>query len=429
MNIDDLKRVIVEQREEIDEILSKEKIIERELPAGELLKSLTHPNILVISGIRRSGKSILSLCLLKRESYGYINFDDERLASIETEDLNRVLQAFYELYGDRLDYLIFDEIQNIPGWQLFANRLRRTKRIILTGSNANLLSGELATHLTGRYLDFILYPFSFREVLKLKDMAFDADSLLSTRNIATIKNLMNEYLILGGFPEAYKFGKAIISKVYSDIIARDILFRYRIRDKMTFRELSKYLVSNFAQEAVFARLSKTFAIKDVHTVRNYVGYLGNSYLIFLVEKFSFKLKQQILAPKKIYCLDTGLINSVAFQFSDNKGRLMENAVAVELQRRKAYFNRDLEIYYWKDYSGREVDFVLKEKQRVKNLLQVSYDLNDISVKEREFRSLIAASEELGCDQLTVITWEEEREEKYKGKKIQIVPLWKWLLFN
>lgn len=427
INVEEIKRIIVDQREETEDIFKKERIIEREIHREELLRFLAYPNILVISGIRRSGKSIASWMLLEGRKCGYINFDDERLAGFEGKDFNKVLSASYELYGKDVEFFIFDEIQNISGWELFMNRLRRTKKVILTGSNANLLSGELSTYLTGRYIDFILYPFSFREFLKIKSVVFKKEDFYSTKSIAQIKNSLHDYLSLGGFPEIHKFGKVIINKIYSDIINKDILFRYKIKHKAAFKELAKYLVSDFTKEVVFNKLKNEFSIKNVHTVKNYIDYLGATYLIFLVEKFSFKVKQQMISPKKVYCIDTGIINSVAFQFSGNEGRLIENIVAVELYRRRAYLNRSLEIYYWKNYREREVDFVLKEGRRVKKLLQVCYDLRDFQVKERELKSLIEASKELRCNDLSVITWDEEKEEEYKGKIITFIPLWKWLL--
>jgi len=364
--------------------------------------------------------------LLRNKPYGYINFDDERLAGFEGRELNKILEVFYELYGKDLEFFIFDEIQNVSNWELFINRLRRTKKIILTGSNANLLSGELSTHLTGRYIDFTLYPFSFGEFLKIKDVVLKKEDFYSTKSIAQIKNFLNDYLSLGGFPEVHKFGRAIIMKIYSDIINKDILFRYKIKHKTAFKELAKYLVSNFGREIGFNKLKNGFSIKNVHTVKNYIDYLGTTYLVFLVEKFSFKLKQQTISPKKVYCIDTGIINSIAFQFSENKGRLIENIVALELCRRKSYLNRNTEIYYWKDYSGREVDFVLKEGREVKSLFQVCYDTENLQVKGRELRSLIEASKELNCDDLLIITWDEEKEEEYQGKRVKFLPLWKWL---
>ncbi|MEM4257692.1 MAG: ATP-binding protein, partial [Candidatus Thermoplasmatota archaeon] len=240
MNVEELKRIIITQKEEIDETFTREKIIDRMTPTDHLLQLLSHPNILAILGARRAGKSIFSTLLLKGKKYGYLNFDDERLVDFKPEKLDLVLQGFYELYGSDIDYVILDEIQNVESWELFANRLRRTKKVILTGSNSKLLSGELATHLTGRYSDFTLYPFSFQEFLALKGKTPPREALYSTKKISELKNLVRDYISLGGFPEVHKFGKSILLKTYEDIIQRDILLRYRIKNKTTFKELSKY---------------------------------------------------------------------------------------------------------------------------------------------------------------------------------------------
>lgn len=419
MNIEEIKRVIVDQKEEIEDTFGKKRIIDREIPKAELIKSLEHPNILAVLGVRRCGKSILSHSLLKGRKYGYINFDDERVFGIEAKDLNKVLQAFYELYGTELEYLILDEIQNVPGWELFANRLRRTKKVILTGSNAKLLSGELATHLTGRYVDFTLYPFSFKEFLEFKGVEPD---VYSTKSMAELNNALREYIKTGGFPEAYIFGRGIVTRIYEDIIHKDILVRYKIKNKKTFSDIARYLVSNFSCEFTFSKLKDIASIKNVHTAKNYAGYLESSYLILIVKRFTFKLKEQMLAPKKVYCIDTGIINSIAFKFSEDIGKLMENLVAVELHRRKSYYG-EAEVYYWKDHQQREVDFVLKEGEAIKELIQVSYASSENDIKEREITALLKASQELRCKNLSVITWD------YEGEigKIKCKPLWKWLL--
>lgn len=427
MNVEELKMIITDQREEINEIFKKEKIIDRCAPNERLLSFLKHPNILAILGVRRSGKSIFSTLVLKGKNYGYLNFDDERLADIEANNLNLVLQAFYELYGTNLEYFVLDEIQNVPKWELFANRMRRTKRVILTGSNAKLLSGELATHLTGRYIDFTIYPFSFGEFLEIKGIKIKKEDFYSTKRIAEIKNELRDYILLGGFPEAHKFGKTILIKIYEDIIQKDILMRYKIKNKKTFREIAKCLVSNSSNEITFTKLKNISSIKNVHTIKNYVDYLSSSYLTCVFERFSFKIKNQTIAPKKVYCVDTGIINSVAFKFSENLGKLMENLVAIELLRRKSYWHPDLEVYYWKDHQQREVDFVLKEGLKIKQLIQVTYSSGKDEIERREIKSLLKASEELRCKDMLLITWDYEGKENIKGKEIKFMPLWKWLL--
>ncbi len=420
METEQLKRVIESQREEVEEKFSKEEIVERD--GLDLAKGyLVAPNILVILGIRRSGKSIFSLLLSRelKERAAYINFVDERLINIKTEDLDRVLQAFYELYGD-IEFIILDEIQQVHGWELFANRLRRTKKVIVTGSDSKLLSGELATHLTGRHIDFTLYPFSFKEITSPNV------NIYSTREIAAAKNELKKYADGSGMPEFRKFGREIVREIYGDIVTKDCIQRHGIRDEKSFREIASYLVSNFSAEFTYSKLAKIAGLKDTNTAKNYVQYLQEAYLLAVIERYSHKLKQQIIAPKKAYCIDHGFCNFVSFNISKNQGRIYENIVCVELLRKKSR-NPMLEVYYWKDHQHREVDFVVKKGSKVDQLIQVCYDPLDEATKERETKPLIKAAEELKCKNLLIITSDHEKTEK-KGKyKIQYIPLWKWLL--
>ncbi|MFH0837471.1 MAG: ATP-binding protein [Candidatus Aenigmatarchaeota archaeon] len=418
----DFKTIIREQREELEKIEKEENIIEREgmLYSKKLLK---HPNIIAILGIRRCGKSIFAHILSKESKTGYINFDDERLDGLKSSDLNNILEAFYELYGD-IDYIVLDEIQNIDKWELFANRLRRSKRVILTGSNSNLLSGELSTHLTGRHVDIYLFPFSFREFLRTKQ--FKENKVYTTREKAEVLRLLKYYLETGGFPEVYKLGKIMLSRLYDDIITKDILFRYNINKKDELKKLARYLITNSSEEFTYSKLAKILNVKHVSTISNWVSYLENSFLIFKLERFDFKLKQQFIAPKKMYCIDSGLMGVVGFRFSENIGRVMENEVAVQLLRRKQQ-NNDIEFYYWKDYQQNEVDFVIKQGPKIFQLIQVSYATDREEIREREIKALLKATKELKCNNLLVITWDYESEEKIKGKKIKFMPLWKWLL--
>jgi len=429
MNVEEIKRIVTAQKEEISETYEREKIINRLIPNEKLIQLFKHPNILAIIGVRRSGKSICSTLILQGKKYGYINFDDERIINIKPEELDQVLQAFYELYGSDLEYIILDEIQNVEKWELFTNRLRRTKKVIVTGSNSKLLSGELATHLTGRYLDFTLYPFSFEEVLELQDIKPIKEDFYSTKKISEIKEKLRSYISLGGFPEAYKFGKTMLIKTYEDIIQKDILLRYKIKNKATFKELAKYLVSNFSNEITYTKLKDLTSIKNVHTIKNYVSYLSTAYLVIILERFSFKLKNQTIAPKKIYCIDTGIINSVAFKFSEDFGRIMENVVVVDLFRRKSCWTPDTEVYYWKDHQQQEVDFVIKKGLKVEQLIQVTSISERNELKKQEYASLVKASDELHCKNLLVITWDYESKETIDGKEIEFIPLWKWLLLR
>ncbi len=413
-------RILMDQRAELNRKLESETIIKREAfsEAETFLKSNL---IKVVTGARRCGKSTFAAQLLKGKSYGYVNFDDEVIASIPTEQLNHVLESMYEVYG-KFDYLLLDEIQNIDRWELFVNRLHRSGiNIVVTGSNANLLSRELATHLTGRHTVLELSPFSFREFLTYRKIPADIGS---TQNIGIIKNNLAVYIENGGFPETLKEEpKTYLKSLYSTVLTKDILVRRKIRYSKTFMELALYCISNFSKEISFNKLKHIFNLGSDHTTKNYLGYLEETYLVFALEKFSYKKKESLLGNRKLYVIDTGLANTIATKFLDNLGRLYENIVAIELLRKE----KDAEIYFWQDIHKNEVDFLVKRGLSVEELIQVCYSIDDPDTKKREVRNLVKACREFSLGQGLIITADFEGEETVEGKKIKYVPLWKWLL--
>ncbi|MEK6846438.1 MAG: ATP-binding protein [Nanoarchaeota archaeon] len=418
--VQDIKSAIVDREEEITQKWNTENIIERTL-LEKAKGFISSDAALIVTGVRRCGKSLFAVMLGENSKYAYVNFEDERLG-LEAAELNKVLEAVYSLKGE-VELLILDEIQNITGWEKFVARIIPRQKVVITGSNARLLSKELATYLTGRHINVTLFPFSFQEYLSFNQIKVNPNL---TRDIALVKNELNRYLSTGGFPLVAKLGNIFLMETYRDILERDIIQRYRIRQVKAFKDLAKYVVSNTSSEFSYNKLKSIFNIKSVHTVKNYVSYLENAYLIFVLERFSFKLKNQVLAPKKLYCIDTGLAGAVSFTFSENHGKVMENAVAIELQRRVASA-LGTELYYWKDHQQREVDFILKEEKKVTQLIQVCYDLSDPFTKEREVKSLVEASIELRCKNALVITSEFEGEEKHGNLVIKFIPLWRWLL--
>ncbi|RKY95666.1 MAG: hypothetical protein DRQ03_08575 [Candidatus Hydrothermota bacterium] len=422
MDTETLKLVINEQRDEIEKKFGEENIIEREIQ--NLIDAGKTRQVLVVTGVRRCGKSILAHLFLRNFKYAHINFDDERLETLKTAELNKIIGAFYELYGE-VNFMIFDEIQNIPKWELFITRLHRSKRVIITGSNSRLLSGELATHLTGRHIDITLFPFSLREFLKFKGLKYD---IYLTRDVAKIKNHLKDYLIGGGFPEGGD--KEHIRSIYNDIVTKDILLRHNIKFRSAFKEFVRLVVTNFSNEITYSALKNAINVKSVHTTRNYLSMLEEAFLVFRLPKFSFRFRDQIREPKKAYVVDNGIINVLGFRFSENIGRFYENTVFVELKRKQT-FNPGLELYYYKDISGHEVDFVIKEGSRVKQLIQVCYDLGSEKTKQREIRALLHASKNLNCKDLLIITEDYEAEEDLEWfgtkRKVRFMPLWKWLL--
>jgi len=418
-----LNEILIEQKEEIEEKISQTSIVEREM--SEFAKGFLNSKLVKITtGIRRSGKSFFTSLLLRRKKFGYVNFDDERLLYNEP---NEILSSLIETYGKDMQIIFFDEIQNLKNWEFFVNRLHRSNyNIFITGSNAKLLSKELATHLTGRHITFEIFPFSFREYLAARKFK---ENLNTTKGRSLVKRELNEYMSMGGFPEIVVEGenpKIYLRELYASIIERDIILRYNVAYKKTFKEIAISLISNFTRSMSYNRIRKQFKIGSDHTAKNYISYMEEAYLLFPLSKFSYKPKEIERSEKKIYVMDTGFINHIAYKFREDKGHIIENLVAIDLLRRKS-LERNLDLYYYKDYQQREVDFVLKQGERVQQLIQVCYDIDDFNTKGRELKSLVKASKQLNCNNLLVITWDYEAKEEFKGKTITFKPLWKWLL--
>lgn len=411
------------QKQEKERIL-KAAFVEREV-SKKIGKYVPKDIIKAVTGVRRCGKSVSCFMALRDKEFAYVNFDEKELA--EAKDYDEILKYVREFYGS-VTYLLLDEVQNLPGWELWVNSLkRRGYNVVLTGSNAKLLGRELATHLTGRHLSFEMFPFSFKEFLRAS--GFDLRGEYTQEEVGGMLNRLKRYLELGGFPEVVVKGYdfSYLQSLFDSIILKDIVRRYRIKYSGALYELAKHLVSGFAQEASFTNLKNMLNFRSVHTVQNYVGYIEETYLVFSLDRFSFKQKERITSPKKMYVVDAGLINAIAFQFSENFGRLMENTVAVELLRRRSCEGANTGLYYYKDYFGKEADFVIKEGPKVRQLIQVCYDVGNEGTKEREIKGLLKASDDLRCNDLMVITWDYGGEESVGGKKIRYVPLWKWLL--
>jgi len=414
-----VKDVIILQKRELNSIL-KEPYIEREAIKLDLNNFL----IKIVIGPRRAGKSFFSLHMLnKKNKFGYINFDDEKLTKVE--DYNELISSVNSVY-ENPKILFLDEIQNLPKWELFVNRLQRQGfNLVVTGSNSRLLSKELATHLTGRHLQIVVFPFSFREYLH-----FGKKDLITPE----IKEKLDEYLVYGGYPEPLikKINyKDYLSTLFNSTIFKDIIKRYKIRFGQAIEDLSFYLISNLCNEYSYNSLSKMIKIKSSHTIEKYLSYLEESFIFFSVKRFSYKIKEQISSIKKIYCIDNGFIYAKAFNYSKNIGRLYENLVAIELKKQE--LNGKINFYYWKNQQQEEVDFIIKDGTKVKELIQVCYDTEDIKTKGREIRSILKAGYELKCKNLLIITSDKNSEEKIEwfGKKckIKFIPLWKWLLEN
>ncbi len=410
-----VRDILLIQKRELENRL-KEKYVDRNIG-----KKIHSSLINVVIGPRRSGKSFFSIHMLDRlGNFGYVNFDDEKL--VEVKDYDEIINEINSIYNNP-KYLLFDEIQNLEKWELFVNRLQRQGcSLVITGSNSKLLSKELATHLTGRHLLINIFPFSFKEFLKLEEKEL-------TKN--EIKTKLFFYLTHGGYPEPIVKNldhKDYLSTLFNSIIYKDIVKRFRIRSVQAIEDLAVYLISNIAREFSYNTLSKVTKCKSVHTVEKYLNYLEEAFIFFRIRRFSFKYKEQAASNKKIYCIDNGFIFAKAFRFSSDIGRLYENIVAIELK--KLHMNSDANVYYWKS-QHEEVDFIITQGTKIKQLIQVCYDISDVKTKQREIRALIKAGKELKCKNLLIITedYETEKQVKWFGNrgKIKFMPLWKWLL--
>lgn len=416
-------QVIAEQQEYIKGFKTDKWVSRKEENLFEFDSSLAQ----VVIGVRRSGKSTIchKVLLEKGVKYGYVNFDDDRLSDIHTEDLNVVLSCVYQIYGSDIQYLFLDEIQNVDGWYLFVNRLLRTNlKVFVTGSNAKLLSGELATHLTGRYSEIRLFPFSFSEYCDYHKI--DTKSI-TTKADADRKNAFMEYINNGGFPEiqTLRNKRSYIQSLIEAIITKDIQKRFKIRNTDTLRKTAHHLINNICQEVNYEEMAKFLGVTD-NTIKKYVDYLRQAFLVQLLTKHSYKSKERIRNAKS-YIIDPGLQNNRDNSFaSENIGWRLENVVFIELLRRCA--NSYLDIYYHKTSSrSKEVDFVVCNQNKAVELIQVAYDIDNDKTFSRETSSLINASATLQCDNLLLIAFTDTHDVKLEGKTIHIVSAIEWLL--
>lgn len=416
-----LKEVLIEQTKEAaqKEFGIPRAVLQKIEPYHKL------PHTVVLTGIRRCGKSTLLRQIIRNyyaEQAYYFSFEDERLLNFEVADFNVLYELSIELF-QRKQVFFLDEIQNIPCWENFVRRMQEQgKKFYITGSNASLLSKELATKLTGRTIVKNVYPFSFQEFLAHEKHSYNKNSFYETSERAKLKKIFRVYLQNGGMPEFLKYREPEILKgVYEDILYRDILARYEIKDIRALRELSFYLLSNTGSLFSYNKLKQAFHFGSVNTVKNYIEFLENSYLFFTVPRFSFSIKQQTVAHKKIYCVDNGFLNHIAIKFSANTGKFLENLVFMHLKQLYSH------IYYYQTKDGFEVDFLVSNDQKNYELFQVSANLENALTEQREIRALIKAMSELKINKSYLINLEEEKELKSEAGKINILPGYKWFL--
>lgn len=414
-----LEVILSDQKEDLEN-WSEEQLCSR---TEEGLVDLNSPQAQVVIGVRRSGKSTLCLQTLTgaKVKFAYADFDDERLEQISTNQLNDVLEVLYKIYGD-FNYIFLDEIQNVEDWPLFVNRLLRKKiHVVLTGSNAKLLSCDLATHLTGRSSEIELYPFSFAEYCVMKNIDC---TLHTTKGIALQRNAFDEYMKNGGFPEllSIKNGKKYISNLVDNILKRDIEQRYSIAYPAQFENMAHHLLNVSPYIVSTSELADLFSFKSHHTAQNYVKYLKEAYILVGVKKYSQKSKQRTVG-EKVYAVDVAFMNQRENAFAgENLGWRLETIVLVHLMRKCK--NEGWDVYYLSDRSG-ECDFVVCDGNRVLQCIQVSYDISSEKTRKREINGLLLAYKKTKCNNLILLTDHEYEELDKDGLHIQIKPVYEW----
>ena len=407
---DKLRTVIEDQHQE----QGKADWVIREYPA----EYVNRPDVLVISGIRRCGKSVLlqQIRARQRERDYFVNFDDERLSDFKAEDFQALHEVLIERFGEQHTFY-FDEIQNVAGWERFVRRLHdEGNKIYLTGSNATMLSQELGTRLTGRYCRYELYPFSFREFLAFKKYEIPKEGIRTTVSRAAGSRLFYDYLKMGGMPMYLRQPDDITLKtIYETIVYRDILVRNQLRNPREILEMIYYLASTVSQKTTHTALAKLLNIASPTSIKNYLDAIANTYLIGAVSQYDYSVKTQLRNPKKYYFIDNALVRKLGFRFSDNKGQLLENFVFIELKRRQN------DLYYHQ--GNRECDFLIRDGARIRQALQVAYHIDSETTREREQAGIEEAMERYHLSEGWIITSDMKKEIECAHGTIHVVPAW------
>ncbi|MBD5175164.1 MAG: ATP-binding protein [Bacteroidales bacterium] len=406
-----MKNIILNQRAERDELLGRP--YQQRDTKYNFDELLANPLIKLITGPRRVGKSVLALLMLQGKNFAYLNFDDNLLLENWSEDL--VMQMLDDVYPG-YEYLLLDEIQNLPDWDLWVNKLyRRGKNLVITGSNAKMLSSEMATALTGRYLQIEMLPFSLNETMRWKKIAPELPEQAAQTIAAT-----DDYMRNGGYPETIQsraITRSYLSTLFDSILFKDVAKRHNVRNTTDLYDLATYLLANFCNPVSANDLAAELGISSVTTTKKFCDYLAEPYLFFYLPRFNNKLKLMKKAPSKVYVVDNGFVQSTAFNLSENLGRLLENQVFVELLRRGYIPGQTL--FYYRTRNDKEIDFVTRKGTKVEQLIQVCYDMTSEKTRKRELDALIEAAEELHCDNLLVITNSEQQDLIWEGKQISI----------
>jgi uncharacterized protein len=411
---DQLKEIVVYQKEIID---SEDIGIIRHEYLSELKKSIIPNMATILKGPRRVGKSTIILQFMKElnDNYYYFDFDDERISKFTVDDFENLMIAFQELYKDK-DYILFDEIQNVKGWELFINRLlKQNKKIIVTGSNSKLLSKDLGTHLTGRHIDIEVLPFSFKEYLFAK--GFEIKQAHTPKEKARLNEYFKEYINTGGFPQLlHKRDYRILQELYRDIIEKDTK---DLKNNLKIKEISDYLLFNISTLVSLRNIQKNFNLKNTTEAKKIIERLESAYLFQFIEIYTHSYKERKANPKKCYSIDVGLVNNVSSKLLEDKGQQFENLVFLKLRQ------SNNQIYYYK--KNGETDFVVIKNKKPIIVAQACSDLSNSKTKEREVKSLLECLKDLNIKEGLIINTELNNEEVIDGKTIKFVPIINWLL--
>ena len=418
-----MKNIVLQQKEELRYLTSQQYQLRK--PIEDPTPFINSGVIKLITGPRRAGKSTYALQLLQGKNFGYLNFDDKAL--LDRFDEDAVTQALAEVYPG-YTHLLLAEVQNLDGWNLWVDKLkRRGTNLVITGSNAKMLSSEMATVLTGRYVELLMLPFSMKESLEFRNVK------IVTNLPASKAELMLEieaYMKYGGLPEINRtreITKSYAGSLFDSIILKDVAQRHRIRKTQDLYSLADYLISNYCTPLSYNNISEALGIGSVTTVKKFCDFLSEPYLFFFLPRFSSKLRQMKKAPQKVYVVDNAFILARSFELSSNTGRQLENTVFAELLRKGSRPGDSL--FYYRTRNDREIDFAVRSGNQVRQLIQVCLDMSSVKTSERELKALAEASGELHCDCLKVITWDTDDTIDYNGKTIDIIPASKWFLQN
>lgn len=412
-----LKQIILEQQEILH--AQNKRYVQRNI-ADEWLQT---SEILIISGIRRCGKSVLMQQIRDRlvEKDFFFNFDDERLANFKLDDFQKLQECFVELFGEQHTYY-FDEIQNIEGWERFVRRLYNAgNKIVITGSNARMLSREFGTHLTGRYIQVEIYPFSFQEYLAMNEIPVNAKTLYTTTGRATMVKSFVKYMECGGFPKFLQDGSvSYLTSLYESIIYRDILTRNGLTNEKEMLELMFYLASNATKRVTYSSLGKVVGIQHPDTIKNYLEYIQQTYLISQLFRYDPSVKKQMMSPKKIYFVDNAIIKRIGFNATENNGVFLENLVFIELKR------RGWDVYYYAD--KKECDFIVRKGLHISDAYQVTLKMDSPQTREREIAGVREAMQAYSLSKGYILTFEGKETINFDdGTIVEVVPVWEWIL--